>query len=159
MRVIVPPVVVGDRICRIVSAVETLLEVEEWAGQWWQPSSVMLSDVSNAAAADAALLHARGVPAEDWLVDAPCSDGFNIEALLHTRDPVRGQEMRLNDDVTRSTPVRRPSYPGNARFSSRTVAAAEQKMENPERHRPSDGKWKSPPRRKTNTPTDGSDVT
>ncbi len=155
MRVIVPPVVVGDRICRIVSAVESLLEVEEWAGQWWEPSSVTLSDASHGRSVDAEALRARGVPPEDCIATAPRSGGSEIQALLQTRDPDHGQEMLLNDDVMRSTPSRRRSYPGNARFSSRTIAAVEGPTETTERRRPGDGKWKGPRRRKTDAPAEG----
>ena len=155
MRVIVPPVVVGDRICRIVSAVESLLEVEEWAGAWWAPSSVTLSDASRGRAVDADALRARGVPDEDCGVSAPRSGRSEIQALLQTRDPDHGQEMHLNDDVMRSTPARRRIYPGNARFSSRTLAAVERLAENTERRRPGDGKWKGPRRRKTDAPAEG----
>lgn len=155
MRVIVPPVVVGDRICRIVAAVESLLEVEEWAGQWWEPSTITLSDASHGTTADAELLHARGVPLADWIASSPRSGESEIQAWLQARDPERGQEMRLNDDVMRSTPVRRRSYPGNARFSSRTIAAVERKMENLERRHPSDGTSQGPRRRKTDAPAAG----
>lgn len=109
MRVIVPPVVVGDRICRIVSAVESLLEVEEWVGQWWAPSSVTLSDASHAPAADAVRLRARGVPPEDYAFNTPRPGGPEIQALLQARDPARVQDMLLNDEVMRSNPPRRRS--------------------------------------------------
>ena len=59
MRVVVPPVLVRDRLCRIVAPVESLLEVEEWVGEWWEPSVVTLSAVSTAAAATDAQLAAR----------------------------------------------------------------------------------------------------
>jgi hypothetical protein len=155
MRVIVPPVVVGDRICRIVAAVESLLEVEEWVGQWWEPSTVTLSDASLGVSATEAVLESRGVPTDDWRVATPRLADMEIQALLQTRDPHVAEPMRLDDAVTRSSPPRRRSYPGNARFSSRTIAAMERAQEVPDRRRRSDGNRNGPRRRKTDTPTDG----
>ncbi len=154
MRVIVPPVVVGDRICRIVAAVESLLEVEEWVGQWWEPSTVTLSDASLGVPASEVVLEARGVPSDDWRTIDARSAEVDIQALLQTRDPQRAEPMRLDDGVTRSNPPRRRSYPGNARFSSRTIAAMERAKEVPDRRRRSDGNRNGPRRRKTDTPPD-----
>jgi hypothetical protein len=153
MRVIVPPVVVGIRICRIVAPVESLLEVEEWVGQWWEPSTVTLSEASLGISASEALLESRGVPHEDWRASEPRSGEHEIQALLQTRDPERAQ--RLDDDVARSVPSRRRSYPGNARFSSRTIAAVERTTEKSDRRAHSDGNLKGPHRRKTDVPLDG----
>jgi hypothetical protein len=117
MRVVVPPVLVGDRICRIVSALESLLEVEEWVGAWWAPSDVPLTLVSSAAPASDALLQLRGVPESDrmGITDRPLPSDF--EALMRSRDPERPAGMRFDEEpVVRVQPARKPEYPGNARF-------------------------------------------
>ena len=65
MRVILAPVVVDGKICRIVAPVPSLLEVQEWVGDFWLPSDAMLSTVATAAPAPLALLHSSGVPRAD----------------------------------------------------------------------------------------------
>ena len=152
MRVIVPPVVVGDRICRIIAPVASLLEVEEWVGQWWEPSAVTLSEASLGVSAPDALLAARGVPADDWRASEARSGEQDIQALLQIRDPER--EQRLDEDVARSMPTRRRSYPGNARFSSRAIAAAERRTDDSDRRARPEAATPGPHRRETDTPID-----
>ena len=62
MRVILPPVLVDGKICRIIAPVPSLLEVQEWMGAFWLPSDVLLSTAAASAPAPLALLHSRGVP-------------------------------------------------------------------------------------------------
>ena len=129
MRVVVPPVLVGDRICRIVSPVESLLEVEEWVGAWWAPSGVTLSVASLAPDVDPSVLQTRGVPPTDWLTDEPRPDFSEIESLMRARDPARAEPMRLDEDVRRLSPPRRRKYPGNARFRRSAVAETDAEPE------------------------------
>ena len=65
MRVILPPVVVDGKICRIVAPVPSLLEVQEWMGDFWLPSDVLLSTVTTSDPAPLSLLHSSGVPRAD----------------------------------------------------------------------------------------------
>ena len=65
MRVIVPPVIVGGRICRVIAPVPALLEVQEWFGDSWHPSDVLLSTAIKGERAALALLHSLGVPRGD----------------------------------------------------------------------------------------------
>ncbi|MBC7843738.1 MAG: hypothetical protein H7099_15565 [Gemmatimonadaceae bacterium] len=117
MRVVVAPVLVGDRICRIVAPLQSLLEVEEWVGAWWEPSSVTLTEASVAPIVPAELLTARGVPLEDRLAAEDRPAQTDIEALIHTHDPERPATMRFDEEVVmRASPARRRKYPGNARF-------------------------------------------
>jgi hypothetical protein len=121
MRVVVPPVLVGDRICRIVSALESLLEVEEWAGAWWEPSSIPLTLASRASRASDDILDARGVPESDRAVPEVWPTQGDIEALMRARDPQRPDGMRFDEEmVMRAQPVRKLDYPGNARFRKST---------------------------------------
>jgi len=120
MRVVVGPVLIDDRIYRIVAAVESLLEVEEWAGSWWQPSTIPLTTASGAPPADCELLLARGVPIDDWATGEPRSALMNIEALMQTNDPDRASKPALDDTVKRGPAPRRSQYPGNRRFGLRS---------------------------------------
>jgi len=119
MRVLVGPVLVDDRICRIVAAIEALLEVEEWAGSWWQPSTVPLTMASGAPPAEYRLLLARGVPIDDWARGEPRSAPMNIEALMQTNDPDRASKPALDDSVRRGLAPLPSQYPGNRRFGLR----------------------------------------
>ncbi len=147
MRVVVCPVIVGDRICRIVSPVQSLLEVEEWAGEWWEPSSIPLTIASLSTAADASLLRARGVPEADCFASEPRPDQLAIEALMLTRDPERPAQMRFDEDVRRSPGSRKRKYPGNARFRR-----GAQTMMDAERRRETSSEWNGPWRRATDRP-------
>ena len=65
MRVIVPPVVVNGRICRIVAPIPTLVEVQEWKDAWWLLSDVLLTTAASSPPAPVSLLEMRGVPPAD----------------------------------------------------------------------------------------------
>jgi hypothetical protein len=123
VRVLVPPVLVGDRICRIVSPVDSLLEVEEWMGAWWEPSTIPLTTASTALRAPDDLLRDRGVPADDCVASEVRPDEHDIQAMLLIHDPDRPAQMRFDEDVVRVTSIRARKYPGNARFSRRPASA------------------------------------
>jgi hypothetical protein len=117
MRVIVAPVIVNDRVCRIVSPVDSLLEVEEWVGEWWAPSTIPLTIASLAETAPQSLLIDLGIPASDWFAIELRPAQGEIEASMQTLNSERPPEMRMEDEVVRrgAGPKRRV-YPGNARF-------------------------------------------
>jgi len=117
MRVVVSPVLVGDRIVRIVSPVDSLLEVEEWVGEWWEPSAITLTTASQAPSAPVAVLQARGVPLEDCAETAsrPSEHALQFLMLATARDA--NDPLIASDLTTRpARGLRRKSYPGNARF-------------------------------------------
>lgn len=116
MRVLVAPVVVGDRICRIVSPVRSLLEVEEWAGAWWEPSLVTLTEAVRARAASRAELRARGVPDADHAASGHLTS-VALQAMLRAHEP-------KHPVLEVTTAPRRPgrAYPGNARFRRRPAS-------------------------------------
>jgi hypothetical protein len=149
MRVVVAPVVVDGRICRIVSPVATLLEVEEWAGEWWEPSVMPLTLVSSAPLADAELLRARGLPVDDCTTSEPRPSQVDIEALMMTRDPEQSSEERFNDDVRRTVGTRRRKYPGNARFRREPRGGPGVEAD---RRQDSATEWHGPWRRASDTP-------
>lgn len=116
MRIICPPVLVGDRICRIVSPIESLLEVEEWAGAWWEPSSVTLTTASLAPAATVADLEGRGVPT-DGCEPGPRSAGQQIQALMRATVSASALSSAVDPaNERRPNGTRRRVYTGNARF-------------------------------------------
>ena len=86
MRVVIAPVLVGKRIVRLVAPLDSLLEVEEWVGEWWEPTDVTLTVASRAPSAPFALLRRRGVPAEDCVVGPRPTDA-EIQALMHAAEP------------------------------------------------------------------------
>jgi len=147
MRVVVSPVIVGDRICRITSPVQSLLEVEEWAGEWWEPSSIPLTIASRSPTAEASVLRARGVPEADCVTSEPRPAQLDIEASMRTGDPERPAQMRFDEDVRRGTGSRKRKYPGNARFRRGTQSTAEA-----ERRRDAMVEWNGPWRRATDRP-------
>ncbi len=116
MRIICPPVLIDGCICRIVSPIESLLEVEQWAGGWWEPSSVTLTTASLAPAASLAELEARGVPPE------VCAPGLRsaeqqIQALMRATVSTAAQGSALDPaNERRPDGARRRVYTGNARF-------------------------------------------
>lgn len=117
MRILVAPVLVGDRICRIVSPVASLLEVEEWVGEWWEPSGVTLTAASQAAPAPVALLNARGIPEPDRIVDAAAAEQLDIQRMLRAQDPTPGGSLPSEERAPRTyVGPRRRQYSGNARF-------------------------------------------
>ncbi len=117
MRVVVPPVLVHDRICRIVSPVESLLEVEEWVGEWWEPSGLTLSTVSGAPPVPEVELVRHGVPPSDWGSAADRTSSSAIEAMMLAHVTVRPRDLQLvpADGPARSG-RRRKEYAGSARF-------------------------------------------
>jgi hypothetical protein len=149
MRVVVPPVIVDDRICRIVSPVESLLEVEEWVGAWWEPSAVPLTIASLAPRASERVLLESGVPEADRMHGAVRPTSEEIEAILLTRDPERSAQMRFDEQVQRGTGPRRRKYPGNARF--RRDARGGTGTEADRRH-DAPREWTGPWRRATDPP-------
>ena len=127
MRIVVPPVLIGERICRISSPVETLLEVEEWTGAWWEPSSLTITTVSQGAPAPEALLIARGVPPEDREQHAG-SDQDSLQRQLRPTQPDGLQILRIEESANRHHGRRQRTYSGNARFRrGRTAEATEQR--------------------------------
>ena len=125
MRVVVAPVLVDDRICRRVAAIESLLEVEEWVGAWWEPSCVSLTQVSSAASTAPEVLRARGLSEVDIeAVSAPMRS-LEFEALMRGTDPHRPADMRFEDEpVLRAAPAVKKLCPGNSRFRRHAPRAA-----------------------------------
>ena len=127
MRVVVPPVLVDDRICRIIAAIESLLEVEEWVGAWWEPSTIPLTQVSGAMRAPVELLRQRGVPESDLVeLDSARPEPLDVEAQIRAADPRHQDGLRVDEEeVVCATPLLPRHYPGNARFRrSRSQGAA-----------------------------------
>jgi hypothetical protein len=150
MRVVLPPVLVGERICRIVAPVASLLEVEEWVGEWWEPSSVTLSEVSHSPLASDAVLRDRGVPPDDCIASEPAIAQSELEALLLTHDPERSAHLLFDGDVVPRLAVpRRKLYPGNAKFRKHALELTDRGREHPERRRSRGIVWKGPWRRAT----------
>lgn len=130
-----------------MSPVQTLLEVEEWAGGWWAPSSIPLTIASLSPPADELVLRASGIPESDCLATEPRPAQPDIEALMMTRDPERPVAVRFDEDLRRNTGVRRRKYPGNARFrrGAPTQTDAERRLEGT-------AEWDGPWRRATDRP-------
>ena len=120
MRVLVAPVLVGDRICRIVSPIDSLLEVEEWVGEWWEPSSVTLTTASQSPPASEHLLRDHGVPPEDRGSFLPSPTDDEIQTLLRGGEPAAPALFApAITDPPRAPSARSREYPGNARFLRR----------------------------------------
>jgi hypothetical protein len=115
MRVILAPVVIDGRICRVVSAIDTLLEVEEWVGAWWEPSLVTISDAARGTPASDALLLAGGVPPTDWIVTEARSDAASVLRQLRPALPTDGLAPDVDPPPLPPLDVR--FYAGNARFN------------------------------------------
>ncbi len=117
MRVCVAPVLVGVQLCRIVSPIASLLEVEEWIGEWWEPSSVTLTMASRAPAACESVLQMRGVPASDWVATGLPLSNPEIQSLLFAGES-SAQENPSANSLARPTlhVPRRRQYSGNSRF-------------------------------------------
>jgi hypothetical protein len=165
MRVVVSPVLVGDRIVRIVSPVDSLLEVEEWVGEWWEPSAITLTTASQAPSAPVALLQARGVPLEDCAEtpSRPTEHALQFLMLATARD---ANDPLIASDLT-TRPVRglrRKSYPGNARFRRGTTTTRASKpdvaphntdaVDTADRRQDNATAWDGPWRRATDRPTE-----
>jgi len=158
MRILCAPVLVGDRLCRIVSPVATLLEVEEWVGEWWEPSSITLTTASQASPAPVALLQARGVPLEDHAGNAPTPE-FEIQSLLRASVAARHQVLSVEPgSEPRANGSRRKVFSGNARFRRGRSADAPDAPEAPgatdttRRDRTSTAERPIPRRRATDDP-------
>jgi hypothetical protein len=173
MRVVVSPVLVGERIVRIVSPVDALLEVEEWVGEWWEPSAITLTTASQAASAPTAVLRARGVPVEDCIetVARPSEHALQFLLLATSRDA--NDPLVAADLTTRPTRgLRRKSYPGNARFRRGTTAKRSTAVnsapdtatkdsdatDTAERRQDASATWAGPWRRATDRPTEKPDA-
>ncbi len=116
MNVVVPPVVVGGRILRIVSSAPHFYEVEEWMGQWWEPGSVTLSVAIAAPAATDHELDVQSVP-EAERVGGP--ERISIEQLSEKmRAPVRAYEVDIAQLLASPVEngVRRREYAGSSKF-------------------------------------------
>jgi hypothetical protein len=161
MRVVLPPVQVGERICRIVSPLSSLLEVEEWVGEWWEPSSVTLTTVSHALRVSDERLRVCGIPPADCIVSEPVIAQAELEALLLTHDPERSVQMLLEGDaIPRLAAPPRKLYPGNAKFRKAALALTNRGLDHPERRRSRASVWKGPWRRATDYPKlSGDDAT
>ncbi len=148
MRVVIPPVIVAGRVYRVVSPVQSLIEVEEWVGEWWEPSNVTLTEAGLAPAAPAEMLRELGIPEEDCLASAPRPDQPQLEALLLTRDPKRPENMRFDEEVVRRPNAPRGrSYPGNARFRRVVTPPPEPEYDPSERRQGPSPEWTGPWRR------------
>lgn len=115
MHVIVPPVVVADRICRIVAPLPSLLEVEEWMGEWWEPCMLTFREVGAAPPATARLLEQRGVPRDEWGLQGERASMERIDALLLANVVVRPPSAGT-PHVEGAHGRRQKAYPGSARF-------------------------------------------
>jgi hypothetical protein len=124
VTILVPPVVVRDRICRIVAPVPSLLEVEEWTGEWWEPSTLTLREVSSAPMASVEVLRASGIPQDEWGSALTRASAQAIEAML-LADVIERAPLASTDTppdgmprVTAEDPAmrRKRLYPGSARF-------------------------------------------
>ena len=96
MSVRAAPGVVHGRICRIVSPVPSLLELEEWFGERWEPSSVPITAASVAAPALESELVAQGVPSDDWGLTDPPAQREALEAPLPNAWPEPGNRRALH---------------------------------------------------------------
>lgn len=154
MRVLLGPVVVDHRVCRIVSPLSTLLEVEEWVGEWWEPSLVPLTRASCAPLATPELLVACGIPPADWgPVTSPLTSS-EVEAMMQVADEDHPADL-LALPVARAPerPVRR-AYPGNRKFRHGTLGPYDSGYERPDRRHRSDPNYRGPWRRATDVPDD-----
>ncbi len=151
MRILVAPVLVGDRICRIVSPVDSLLEVEEWVGAWWEPSSVTLTTASQAPAAGEAVLRDRGVPPDDCLTTAGRTAEVEIQSLLRAREPVQSAPLSPDEPAShRAHGLRRKQYAGSARFRRHVANAMRDGLDRADLRRADPpAEWKGPWRRAT----------
>ncbi|MCC7003408.1 MAG: hypothetical protein IT357_14720 [Gemmatimonadaceae bacterium] len=165
MRVVVSPVLVGERIVRIVSPVDSLLEVEEWVGEWWEPSAVTLTTASQAPSASMAVLRSRGVPVEDCeeTPSRPSVRALQFLMLATARDA--NDPLIASDLTTRPLRgLRRKSYPGNARFRRGTAtkrastpdAAVRDADAAAERRQDRSPTWQGPWRRASDRPPEDS---
>jgi hypothetical protein len=156
MRVVVPPVVVRERIYRIVSPVASLLEVEEWVGEWWEPSVLTLSSVSAAPRASEHELSHHGVPYVDWGIEVERATSRAIEAMMLAQPDRRPNDLKLAPTEAGATGGRRRKlYPGSKRFRRGTVKTSGRETPRGTGKRATDGgdasaaPWSGPWRRAT----------
>ncbi|MCU0623922.1 MAG: hypothetical protein MUF53_08660, partial [Gemmatimonadaceae bacterium] len=97
--------------------IDALLEVEEWVGAWWEPSSVPLTSVAVAPRATDDELDVRGIPSTDRGRDDERLSQQDIEALIQSRDPEHPADLEWHPLPDASPPR---VYPGNTRFKRRT---------------------------------------
>lgn len=116
MQMVVPPVYVGGRILRVVSPTPHLYEVEEWVGEWWEPSVVTLSVATSAPSASPDLLDAHRVPVEDRHTQGLrlSFEELSERMRAHVRDYT--QEMPSPDLHSSGPRARRREYAGSAKF-------------------------------------------
>ncbi len=153
MRILSPPVLVGERICRVVSPIASLLEVEEWVGAWWEPSAVTITTASQAPPAPLMVLHARGVPAEDHATESSVHLG-DVQALMRASVAPYVQPLAFNpENERRPNGSRRKVYAGNSRFRRGRSAAGESPAQIEQRERTSATEWPGPWRRATDDPS------
>lgn len=153
MRILSPPVLVGERICRVVSPIASLLEVEEWVGAWWEPSAVTITTASQAPQASVAVLHARGVPAGDHTMEASMHLG-DVQALMRASVVPYVQPLAVSpDNERRPTGSRRKVYSGNSRFRRGRSAGTDTHTQKEQRERTSATEWSGPWRRATDDPS------
>lgn len=173
MRIIVPPVLIGTRICRIVAPVEHLLEVEEWVGEWWEPCALTISEVGAAPRVSEKMLDQRAVPREDRGPNDDRTSASAIQTMMLAHVMLRPE----NTDVTPSSNItrgpRQKVYSGSRRFGNRRGSQADRRRsgrgENAEQW---NGPWrrasdqpskteitpKPKKRRRSSTPPEGSDT-
>ncbi|MBP7548946.1 MAG: hypothetical protein KA761_01600 [Gemmatimonadaceae bacterium] len=154
MRILVAPVLVGDRLCRIVSPVDSLLEVEEWVGEWWEPSSVTLTTVSQAPAAPMRVLLERGVPPEDHGASPSTSPAVDLQSLLRATEPAPAPSARI-EDSGRVQPggSRRRQYTGSGRFRRPRATPSAPPIDRADLRRgDTRDEWRGPWRRATDVP-------
>lgn len=119
MHVIVPPVLIGDSIYRIVAPLPSLLEVEEWMGEWWEPCTLTFRTVASAPPAAHTLLESRGVPRDERGSPAQRASVEAIEAMLLAHVIFRPSTNGV-PPVEGASGRRRKSYAGSARFGKGT---------------------------------------
>ena len=153
MRILSPPVLVGERLCRVVSPIASLLEVEEWVGAWGEPSAVTITTASQARQAPATILHERGVPAEDHATGAPVLLG-DVQTLMRASVVAYVQPLAVDpESARRSHGSRRKVYAGNSRFRRGRAAGAADSTQAELRDRTSTTEWSGPWRRATDDPS------
>lgn len=153
MRILSPPVLVGERICRVVSPIASLLEVEEWVGAWWEPSVVTITTASQAPHAPVAMLLARGVPGEDHATGS-LHHLEDIQALMRAGVAPYVQPLAVGPEhELRRGGSRRKVYAGNSRFRRGRAAGAEGTTQPEQRERAGAAEWSGPWRRATDDPS------
>jgi len=154
MRILCSPVLVGDRICRVVSPIASLIEVEEWVGAWWEPSAVTITTATQAPPASAALLLARGVPLEDQAGESPATLLRDVQSMLRASAPQDSQPVALDPaNERRPNGSRRKQFAGNARFRRGRSGGAAGPGDQDQRERPSAAEWSGPWRRAADDPS------